>query len=103
MKPRENASIIVDIIVTNNELRALRPVYDSNNPMPVDEPQKSNWLKTYVNTDRIQKRIVGNLGKRSLNKAQKLVNYYSSSSNNPSKDGEYGSILAFEEDFVRLI
>jgi hypothetical protein len=50
MKPRDPANLIVDIIVTNGQIRALRPVYDSHNPMPVFEPEKSNWLKTHANT-----------------------------------------------------
>jgi hypothetical protein len=101
---RDPANLIVDIIVTNCQLRALRPIYDVKNAMPVKEPEKSDCLKTHANTDRIQKRILGNLSKTSLSRAQRLVNTYSSNnSNNNNGNGEYGSILAYEEDFVRLI
>jgi hypothetical protein len=108
MKQREPPNLIVDIIVTKDkQLRALRPVYDVQNAMPNSEPEKSKWLKTYANTDRIQKRIVGNLGKGSLSKAQRLVNYQNNNTenNNNNNNGikECGSILAYEEDFVRLI
>jgi hypothetical protein len=111
MKKRDPANLLVDIIVTNSQIRALRPVYDTKNPIPHTEPEKSNWLKTYANTDRMQKRILGNLGKVSLSKAQRLVNtyYYSLSSSNDNNNGhhsgviEIGSILAYEEDFIRLI
>jgi hypothetical protein len=45
-----------------------------------------------------------NLGKTSLSKAQRLVSYLKNSNNNHHNNTvEYGSILAFEEDFVRLI
>jgi hypothetical protein len=63
LKKRDTANLIVDIIVTKDkQLRALRPVYDVQNAMPNSEPEKSEWLKTHINTDRIQKRIIGNLG-----------------------------------------
>jgi hypothetical protein len=106
-KDKNNPIILVDIIVTNGQIRALRPIFSNgNDAIPHTEPEKSVWLKTYANTDRINRRILGNLQKRSLHQAQKLVNYYSSSSSNNSsnnKDGEYGSIHAYNEDFVRLI
>jgi hypothetical protein len=58
---RNTAQILVDIIVTNNnKIQALRPVYDSKNPMPFTEPERTAWLKT-VNPDRLNKRIIGNL------------------------------------------
>jgi hypothetical protein len=62
--------MILDVIVTNdNQLRALRPIFDSMNPMPYTEPEKSNWLKT-VDADRLNKRIIGSLGNRTLNRAK---------------------------------
>jgi hypothetical protein len=82
-KDRGNANIIVDIIITNNgELRALRPIYDSHNAMPLKEPEKSVWLKTHANTDRLRKRILGNIGGRSLNKVKRLANASIIGSNN---------------------
>jgi hypothetical protein len=43
--------------------------------MPIiHEDQRIVWLNTHVNIDRLEKRIIGNLGGRSLIKAQKLVN-----------------------------
>jgi hypothetical protein len=103
LKKRDPANLLVDIVVINGQIRALRPVYSSDNPMPISEPKKSEWLKTYANTDRIQKRILGNLGKVSLSKAQRLVNYQKNTENNNNGIKECGSILAYEEDFVRLI
>jgi hypothetical protein len=116
LKKRDPANLVVDIIVTNGQIRALRPIYDVRNPIPHTEPEKSNWLKTHANTDRIQKRILGNLGKTSLNRARRFVSYsnnnnnsnnsnnnHQNNNNNGNNGKEYGSILAFEEDFVRLI
>ena len=40
-------------------IQALRPVFDSKNPMPFTEVEKTAWLKT-VNPDRLDKRIIGN-------------------------------------------
>jgi hypothetical protein len=49
---RDTAQILIDVIVINNgKIQALRPVYDSKNPMPYTEPEKSDWLKTHVNTE----------------------------------------------------
>jgi hypothetical protein len=108
MKKRDPANLIVDIIVTNGQIRALRPVVDSHNAMPHTEPEKSNWLKT-VNPQRINMRILGGLGKTSLSKAQRLVNYQNNNNtdNNDHENNntvvECGSIFVYEEDFVRLI
>jgi hypothetical protein len=105
---RNTATILVDIIVTNNnQLRALRPVYDSKNPMSYTEPEKSDWLKTHVNTDRLQKRILGNIGGSSLHKVKRFVNYTTATAtidnNNNTITKELGSLYIFEDDFVRLI
>jgi len=54
--------VLVDIIVVGNngQFQALRPVYDSHNPMPLTEPEKSNWLKT-IDPDRLNKRIIATI------------------------------------------
>jgi hypothetical protein len=103
---RNTAQILVDIIVTNNnKIQALRPVYDSKNPMPFTEPERTAWLKT-VNPDRLNKRIIGNLGNRSLNRAKRLVNASidkNGAVNNDAATKELGSLWVYSEDFIKLI
>ena len=101
-------AILVDIVLTKNgTIQALRPVYDSKNPIPVREPEKSEWLKIHANTDRIQKRIIGNIGGSSLHRVKQFVNYCQIGNNifadkNNATIG-IGSILVCEDDFVKLL
>ena len=69
--------------------------------MPFIEDEKIAWLKI-VNPGRINQRIIGSLGVRSLHKAKRLVNAATIGNNNNTTYG-ISSIYAYEEDFVRLI
>jgi hypothetical protein len=70
--------------------------------------QKIAWLKI-VNPGRINQRIIGSLGGRSLHKAKRLVNAAASAIgnngniNNNNTTYGIGSIYAYEEDFIKLI
>jgi hypothetical protein len=105
---KDTTAILVNIILTKNgTIEALRPVYDSNNPIPSKEPEKSNWLKIYANSDRIQKRIIGNIGGSSLHRVKQFVNYWQIGNNifadkNNATIG-IGSVYVEQDDWIRLI
>jgi hypothetical protein len=98
MMPDENNIIVVDVIVANCQIRALRPVFDSKNAMPNSDAEKLVWRNT-TDSDRLNRRILGSLSGNALKKAQKLV----SKNGGTNISGEYGSLLVSEEDFRRII
>ena len=99
MMPDDNNNIIVvDVIVANCQIRALRPVFDSKNAMPNSDAEKLVWLNT-TDSDRLNRRVLGSLSGKALKNAQKLV----SKNGGINISGEYGSLLVSEEDFIRTI
>jgi hypothetical protein len=99
MMPDDNNNIIVvDVIVANCQIRALRPVFDSKNAMPNSGAEKLVWWNT-TDSDRLNRRVLGCLCGKSLKNAQKLV----SKNGGINISGEYGSLLVSEEDFIRTI
>ena len=98
MNEDNNNIIVVDVIVANCRIRALRPVFDSKNAMPNSGTEKLVWWNT-TNSDRLNRRVLGSLSGKALKKAQKLV----SKNGGINISGEYGSLLVSEEDFLRTI
>jgi hypothetical protein len=100
MMPNDNNNniIVVDVIVTNCQIRALRPVFDSKNAMPNSGAEKLVWWNT-TDSDRLNRRVLGSLSGKALKNAQKLV----SKNGGINISGEYGSLLVSEEDFIRTI
>jgi hypothetical protein len=68
----DNNTIVVDVIVANCQIRALRPVFDSKNAMPNSGAEKLVWWNT-TDSDRLNRRVLGSLGGKALKEAQKLV------------------------------
>jgi hypothetical protein len=94
-----NNSILVDVIVSNCRIRALRPVFDSKNAMPNSDVEKLVWWQNTTDSDRLNRRVLGSLCGKALKKAQKLV----SENGRINISGEYGSLLVSQEDFIRII
>ena len=94
----DDNNILVDVIVANCQIRALRPVFDSKNAMPNSGAEKLVWWNT-TDSDRLNRRVLGSLSGKALKKAQKLV----SENGGTNISGEYGSLLVSEEDFRRII
>jgi hypothetical protein len=64
---KETTAILVDMVLTKNgTIQALRPVYDSKNAIPYTEPEKTDWLKRYANTHRIQDMLDNNVNNPQL-------------------------------------
>ena len=105
---RNNNIILLDIIVTKNrELRALMPMFESNTLIPLVEKERREFFKT-VHPNRMNKRILGNLGGRSRNRALRLVNAAIGKTRFESMTItedyiELGSLHLFAQDFVRII
>jgi hypothetical protein len=101
MKEEEdnNNIIVVDVIVANCQIRALRPVFDSKNAMPNSGAEKLVWWRNTTDSDRLNRRVLGCLCGKALKNAQKLV----SKNGGINISGEYGSLLVSEEDFIRTI
>jgi hypothetical protein len=95
----DNNIILVDVIVTNCQIRALRPVFDSTNPMPNSDVEKLVWWRNTTDSDRLNRRVLGSLRQGFLKNAQKLV----SKNVGINSSGEYGTLLVSEEDFIRII
>ena len=96
----DNNIILVDVIVTNCQIRALRPVFDSTNPMPNSDAEKLVWWRNTTDSDRLNRRVLGSLRQGFfLKNAQKLV----SKNVGINISGEYGTLLVSEEDFIRII
>src|SRR3954471_9014433 len=95
----DNNSILVDVIVSNCRIRALRPVFDSTNAMPNSDVEKLVWWQNTTDSDRLNRRVLGSLCGKALKNAQELV----SKNGGININGEYGSLFVSEEDFVRMI
>ena len=95
----DDNSILVDVIVSNCRIRALKPVFDSTNAMPNSDVEKPAWWRNTTDSDRLNRRVLGSLCGKPLKKAQELV----SKNGGINISGEYGSLLVSQEDFIRVI
>jgi hypothetical protein len=95
----DDNNILVDVIVANCRIRALRSVFDFTNAMPNSDVEKLVWWRNTMDSDRLNRRVLGSLSGKALKNAQELV----SKNGEINISGEYGSLLVSEEDFVRII
>ena len=67
-----SSKIVVDVVVANCQIRAAKPV-DQSNFMPNTDDAKVLWFEL-APASRLNNRIYGTLKGRGLKKAQKLIN-----------------------------
>jgi len=88
-----NNKIIVDIEVSNGQIKAYKPEIQTF--MPNDDVNKNLFWST-VEIERLNKRQQGELKGKGLKIAEDIVNQYGSI----STSGIYGSIEIDENDFI---